>query len=461
MGGWGGKPEKRGAAKTRDAGILCTEREGARGLTSETLMTRRIGTEHEKLGYDVATERRMEYPVVEHVLRSLVDRHGWEPNDEGENIIGCSKGGQSVSLEPGGQFELSGAPLENLRQTEAEVRWHIETVTALAEERGHKFLGIGFDPQWSVAEVPMMPKGRYKIMRAYMPSKGTRGLDMMFRTCTIQVNLDFEDERDMVRKFRTSLALQPIATAMFANSAFVDGRDTGYQSMRSDVWKDTDDDRTGMLAWVFEDDFGFEKYCDYVMDVPMYFVYRNGTYVDVSGESWHDFMEGKLPQLPGDTPTIDDWEQHLTTVFPEVRLKRYMEMRGADGGSFEAIMALPALWVGLLYSSKSLDAAEKLTSDWTQAERDALRNDVTKDGLSTKFRDGTANDIAKEMVRLAADGLKERGLGEEVYLKYLQTVVERGSSNAARMSELNASEWKDDLSKVYEYATFPDVLPTF
>jgi len=420
---------------------------------------RRIGTEHEKFGYDAATERRMDYGVVEHVLSSLVERYGWKPIMEGENIIGCTLNKQSVTLEPGGQFELSGAPLETLKETEEEVRWHIETCVKLAAEKGHKFAGVGFDPRWSVDETPMMPKGRYKIMRAYMPKKGTRGLDMMFRTCTIQVNLDFESEEDMIRKFRTSLALQPVATAMFANSAFKDGADTGYQSMRSDVWKDTDDDRTGTLGWVFDDDFGFKKYCDYVMDVPMYFVYRNGTYVDVSGESWHDFMEGKLPQLPGDRPTIDDWEQHLTTVFPEVRLKKYMEMRGADGGSFEAILALPALWVGLLYSEKSLAAAEKLVSDWTQAERDGLRNDVTKDGLSTKFRDGTVNDIAKEMVRLAIEGLKERGQGEEVYMQYLTDIVNKGQSNAAQMSALNATEWKGDISKVYEYTTFPDVLP--
>ena len=401
----------------------------------------------------------MDYPVVRHVLSSLVERHGWTPINEADNIIGCTKDKQSVTLEPGGQFELSGAPLENLTQTDKEVRWHIETVNALAREKGHRFLGIGFDPKWSVAEGPMMPKGRYKIMRAYMPKKGTRGHDMMFRTCTIQVNLDFESEQDMVRKFRTSLALQPLATAMFANSAFVDGADTGYQSMRSDVWRDTDDDRTGTLAWVFDDDFGFEKYCDYVMNVPMYFVYRNGTYVDVSGESWLDFMEGKLPQLPGDKPTIDDWEQHLTTVFPEVRLKKYMEMRGADGGSYEAIMALPALWVGLLYSDKALDAAEAMVSDWTQVERDALRVDVTKDGLSAKFRGGTANDIAKKMVELSVQGLQERGLGEEVYLRYLQDIVDDGKSVAARMSEMNAREWNGDLEKVYEYATFPDTLP--
>jgi glutamate--cysteine ligase len=284
-------------------------------------------------------------------------------------------------------------------------------------------------------------------------------LDMMFRTCTIQVNLDFESEIDMIRKFRTSLALQPLATALFANSAFVDGVDTGYQSMRSDVWRDTDNDRTGTLAWVFEDDFGFEKYADYVMNVPMYFVYRNGTYVDVSGESWHDFMAGKLPQLPGDKPTIDDWEQHLTTVFPEVRLKKYMEMRGADGGSYEAIIALPAFWVGLLYSDTALTAAEKLVSDWTQAERDALRVGVTKDGLSAKFRDGTALDIAKQVVDLSVVGLKERGLGEEVYVNYLLNIVRDGKSEAKRVSELNATQWKGDLDKLYEYATIPAVLP--
>ena len=421
----------------------------------------RIGTEHEKLGFDAATLRRMDYPVVRHVLTSLVDRYGWAPIYEGENIIGCTKDKQSVTLEPGGQFELSGAPLENLRQTDEEIRWHIETVTALAKEKGHQFMGIGFDPQWSVAETPMMPKGRYKIMRAYMPKKGTRGLDMMFRTCTIQVNLDFEDERDMIRKFRTSLALQPLATALFANSGIVDGEDTGYESMRSDVWRDTDDDRTGTLSWVFDDDFGFEKYCDYVMNVPMYFVYRNGTYVDVSGESWLDFMEGKLPQLPGDTPCLADWEQHLTTVFPEVRLKRYLEMRGADGGSFEAIMALPALWVGLLYSEKALTAAEKLVSDWSKEERETLRVAVTKDGLSAKFRNGTARDIARDMIRLAVDGLKERGLGEEVYLEYLQQMVDGGATASSRTRALFTNEWKGDLAKVYEYASYPDILPKF
>ena len=378
---------------------------------------------------------------------------------EKENIIGCTANKQSVTLEPGGQFELSGAPLETLHETRDEVKWHLEATSALALEKNHKFLGLGFDPKWAVNDVPMMPKGRYKIMRAYMPKKGTRGLDMMFRTCTIQVNLDFESEIDMIRKFRTSLALQPLATALFANSAFVDGVDTGYQSMRSDVWRDTDNDRTGTLAWVFEDDFGFEKYADYVMNVPMYFVYRNGTYVDVSGESWHDFMAGKLPQLPGDKPTMDDWEQHLTTVFPEVRLKKYMEMRGADGGSYEAILALPAFWVGLLYSDTALTAAEKLVSDWTQSERDALRVGVTKDGLSAKFRDGTALDIAKQVVDLSVVGLKERGLGEEVYMNYLLNIVRDGKSEAKRVSELNATQWKGDLDKLYEYATIPAVLP--
>lgn len=403
----------------------------------------------------------MDYEVIRHVLSSLVDRHGWKPINEGENIIGCSKDKQSVTLEPGGQFELSGAPLENLRQTEEEIRWHIETVNALAKEKGHGFIGIGHDPMWSVEETPMMPKGRYKIMRAYMPKKGTRGLDMMFRTCTIQVNLDFEDERDMIRKFRTSLALQPLATALFANSAFVEGKDTGYESMRSDVWRDTDDDRTGCLSWVFDDDFGFEKYCDYVMNVPMYFVYRQGRYVDVSGESWLAFMDGKLPQLPGERPNLSDWEQHLTTVFPEVRLKRYLEMRGADGGSFEAIMALPALWVGLLYSEKALDAAEKMVSDWTKEERETLRIAVTKDGLNAKFRNGTALDLAKEMLEIAEAGMKERGLGEEVYLAYLRDIVDSGMSAASRARALHQGEWKGDISKIYEYAAYPDVLPSF
>ena len=373
---------------------------------------------------------------------------------EKECIIGAVKDGQSVTLEPGGQFELSGAPLANLHQTCSEVHSHLYQVKTVCKELGVAFLGLGFQPKWSVEETPVMPKGRYRVMKAYMPTVGTRGLDMMFRTCTIQVNLDFSDERDMVRKFRTSLALQPVATALFANSPFCDGKPSGKKSLRSAVWEDTDPDRTGTLAWVFEDGFGFERYAEYVLDVPMYFVYRDGTYHDVTGESFRDFMEGRLPQFPGEFPTLDDWEQHLTTCFPEVRLKRYMEMRGADGGPWGSICALPALWVGLLYDRKALDDAEALVSDWTSEEREYLRTAVTQDALQTPFRDGTVQDVAIEMVRIAKEGLTRRGCNEENFVDGLAEMARTGKTGADIMLDDYVNKWGMNVDKIYDAMTF-------
>ena len=371
---------------------------------------------------------------------------------EGPNIIGAKLDGQSVTLEPGGQFELSGAPLENLHMTCAEVHSHLYQVKKVAQELGVGFLGMGFQPKWSVAETPVMPKGRYKIMKEYMPKRGTRGLDMMFRTCTIQVNLDFSDEEDMIRKFRTSLALQPVATALFANSPFCDGKPSGQKSLRSNVWTDTDPDRTGTLAWVYEDGFGFERYTKYVLDVPMYFVYRDGVYHDVTGKSFRDFMEGKLPGWEGEYPTLDDWEQHLTTCFPEVRLKRYMEMRGADGGPWSQICALPAMWVGLLYDEQALSDAEALVADWTSEEREYLRVAVTKDGLQTKFRDGTVQDIAIEMVKIAKEGLARRKRNEENFVDGLMEIATSGMTNADRLLEAYENEWNGDIDNIYKSA---------
>ena len=283
----------------------------------------RIGTEHEKLGYDLSTKRRLSYEQIKSILEGLEERYGWERIVENGNIIGVKQSGQSVTLEPGGQFELSGATLESIHQTCAEVNSHLYQVKSISEEIGVGFLGTGFDPKWKYEDVPMMPKERYNIMKEYMPTRGTLGRDMMFRSCTIQVNLDFESEQDMIEKFRIGIALQPVATALFANSPFKEGKPTGFTSWRSHVWTDTDPDRCGTLPFVFDDDFGFEKYVDYVLDVPMYFVYRDGKYINVAGQSFRDFMEGKLPGLEGEFPTMDDWESHLTTVFPEVRLKRF------------------------------------------------------------------------------------------------------------------------------------------
>ena len=416
---------------------------------------RRIGTEHEKFGFDLKTLKPIEYDAhVAKLLNALVDRFDWEPIMEKEFIIGAKKDGQSVTLEPGGQFELSGAPLANLHQTCAEVHSHLYQVKTVCKELGVAFLGVGFQPKWSVEQTPVMPKGRYRVMKAYMPTVGTRGLDMMFRTCTIQVNLDFSDERDMIRKFRTSLALQPVATALFANSPFCDGKPSGFKSLRSRVWEDTDAARTGTLAWVFEDDFGFEKYAEYILDVPMYFVYRDGEYHDVTGQSFRDFMAGTLPGFEGQTPTLDDWEQHLTTAFPEVRLKRYMEMRGGDGGPWGNICALPALWVGLLYDSKALDDAEALVSDWTPEEREYLRTAVTKDALQTPFRDGTVQDVAIEMVRIAKEGLTRRGANEENFVDGLMDMATSGVTRADEMLDKYVNKWGMNIDKVYDDYVF-------
>ena len=416
---------------------------------------RRIGTEHEKFGFQLDTLKPIEYEAhVQKLLQALVDRFDWEPIMEAGNIIGAKQNGQSVTLEPGGQFELSGAPLSNLHQTCAEVHSHLYQVKTVSRELGVGFLGLGFQPKWSVEDTPVMPKGRYKIMKQYMPTRGTRGLDMMFRTCTIQVNLDFADEKDMIRKFRTSLALQPVATALFANSPFCDGKPSGQKSLRSKVWEDTDPDRTGTLSWVFEDGFGFDRYAEYVLDVPMYFVYRDGVYHDVTGESFRDFMEGKLPQFPGEYPTLDDWEQHLTTCFPEVRLKRYMEMRGADGGPWGNICALPALWVGLLYDEQALADAAALVADWTSEEREFLRSAVTKEGLQTPFRDGTVQDVAIEMVRISKEGLTRRGANEENFVDELMEMAVSGRSSADALLDDYVNKWGMDIDRIYKQLSF-------
>jgi glutamate--cysteine ligase len=374
--------------------------------------------------------------------------------------IALRKDGASITLEPGGQFELSGDTLENLHQTCREVHQHLAQVKEVAAEMGAGFLGIGFNPKWRREDVEWMPKGRYGIMRAYMPTRGDHGIDMMIRTCTIQVNLDFETEADMVEKFRIGLALQPIVTALFANSPFVEGKPSGYLSYRSFVWTDTDPDRCGILPFVFEDGFGFERYADYMLDVPMYFVYRDGRYIDASGQSFRDFMAGRLPALPGEVPTMDDWVDHLTTVFPEVRLKRFLEMRGADGGPWRRICALPAFWVGLLYDSEAQSRAASLVADFTAAEHDYLRTEVPKTALKTEFRGGPLKNLAEEVVTIARDGLRRRGRAEEGgpadevhHLDTLVEILERGESPAEIKLANYHGRWKGDVDPIYrEYA---------
>lgn len=417
----------------------------------------RIGTEHEKFGFLKTEMAPLPYEGergVRAVLEGL-QKFGWAPVKEGETLVGLTQDGASISLEPGGQFELSGAPLENLHQTCDEVHTHLAQVEEVCKDLDVGFLGLGASPLWPLKDTPIMPKGRYGIMRRYMAEKGNLGHDMMFRTCTIQTNLDFESEADMALKFRVALALQPVATALFANSPFLDGKPNGYLSYRSHVWTDTDPDRTGMLPFVFDEGFGFERYTDYALDVPMYFVYRNGDYIDVAGQSFRAFMDGKLPGLPGETPTLSDWADHLTTIFPEARIKKFLEMRGADGGPWNRICALPALWVGVTYHKPSLDAAWDMVKDWTAEEREQLRRDAAKYGLKAEIRGQSLQDIAREVLLLSRAGLVARGRAdkspdESLFLDSLDDIVATGQTPAERMLHAYETRWDRDLSHIFK-----------
>ena len=423
----------------------------------------RIGTEHEKFVYRVADQRAPSYDEpggIRDLLQGLTE-FGWRPVVENGNVIALSGPDGTISLEPAGQLELSGAALQNLHQTCSEAARHLEQCKTVGERLGLGFLGTGMWPDKRRDELPVMPKGRYAIMLNYMPKVGSLGLDMMLRTCTIQVNLDYASEADMVKKFRVGLALQPVATALFANSPFTEGRPNGYKSFRSHIWEDTDPDRTGMLPFVFEDGFGYERYCDYALDVPMYFVFRDGKYIDVAGESFRAFIDGRLPQLPGEKPRLADWTDHLSTAFPEVRLKSFLEMRGADGGRWSRICALPALWVGLLYDNEALEEAWQQVRDWTIEEREKLRHDVPKLALDAITPDGEPmRDFATRILDIAADGLTRRarlnsaGDNEGGFLDPLRDVLATGMTPADRLLARFNGEWNGDLSHIYEEFSF-------
>ena len=417
----------------------------------------RIGTEHEKFGFRLDDLRAPEFDGergIEALLKGLV-RFGWTPYEEHGRVIALTRGLASVTLEPAGQLELSGAPVETIHDTCKEVGGHLREVREVADELRLGFLGMGFQPKWRRDEMPWMPKDRYRIMRAYMPKVGGLGLDMMTRTCTVQVNLDYASEADMVKKFRVSLALQPIATALFADSPFTEGRPNGYLSYRSHIWTDTDADRTGMLDFVFEDGFGYERYVDYLLDVPMYFSHRGGEYIDASGQSFRRFMEGGLDALPGALPTLRDWNDHMTTAFPEVRLKKYLEMRGADSGPWNRICALPAFWVGLLYDDAALDAAWELVADFTMEERHALRDGVPRHALKLPFRGGSVLDLAREALKIAHAGLRRRaradacGVDESGFIEALLEIADAGQTPAERKLELFHGEWNGSVDPVF------------
>ncbi len=423
-----------------------------------------IGTEHEKFGYCLKSHKPLPYDgacSIRTMLEGLRDRFGWAPVEEGGNIIGLTKDGANVSLEPGGQLELSGAPLKTIHGTCDEVNEHLREVKSVGDECGMGFIGLGAAPEWTHDDMPLMPKGRYRLMDGYMQKVGTHGRQMMRRTCTVQVNLDWSSEADMVQKFRVALALQPVATALFANSPFFEGKPNGWQSWRARIWRDLDSARTGMLPFVFEDGMGFERYVDYVLDVPMYFVYRDGKYIDALGMSFRDFLDGNLPALPGEKPTLSDWADHLTTVFPEARIKKFMEMRGADGGPWRRICALPAFWVGLMYDQTALDSSWDLVKDWTVEERAALHHDAAKFGLKAEFRGRTMRDLARDVLEISRSGLVGRarpGAGgliadETHFLNALHESVETGQTPSDELLARYHGEWGGDLSRIYaEYS---------
>ena len=428
----------------------------------------RIGTEHEKLVYATGDHHAPSYAEpggIRDLLLALED-YGWEPVEEigpdgSTNVIALAGADGNVSLEPAGQLELSGAPLETLHQTCAETGRHLDQVKAIGAKTGTGFLGLGMWPDKRRDELPIMPKGRYAIMLRHMPRVGSLGLDMMLRTCTIQTNLDYSSEADMVQKFRTSLALQPLATALFANSPFTEGKPNGFLSYRSHIWSDTDPHRTGMLPFVFEDGFGYERYAEYMLDVPMYFVYRDGRYIDAAGLSFRDFLKGELSVLPGELPSASDWVDHLSTAFPEVRLKSFLEMRGADGGPWNKICALPAFWVGLLYDQTALDAAWDLVKGWDMEGRELLRSSVPKLGLDAPLPGGgTLKDVAAEVLAISRAGLNARdrrnsmGDTEAGFLNPLDAIVSSGKVPAQRLLDKYHGEWGGDLSRIYAEESF-------
>jgi glutamate--cysteine ligase len=438
---------------TDKAQLIAFHASGARPKSEWT-----IGTEHEKFGFRLDDLRPPTFDGpqgIEALLKGMT-RFGWQTVEENGHVIALLRDGASVTLEPAGQFELSGAMLENVHQTCKETNQHLAEVKTVGDELGIGFLGMGFQPKWARGEMPWMPKGRYKIMRNYMPKVGTLGLDMMTRTCTVQTNLDFESEADMVKKFRVSLALQPIATALFADSPFTEGKPNGYLSYRSHIWTDTDAGRTGMLDFVFEDGFGFERYVDYLLDVPMYFAYRDKKYIDCAGLSFRDFLNGKLAPLPGELPTLADWSDHMTTAFPEVRLKKYLEMRGADGGPWRRLCALPAFWVGLLYDNEALDAAWDLVKDFSMSERNQLRDGVPKQALKLPFRGQTVRELAIEALKISALGLKNRrrlnkhGDDEALFLHPLMEIALANETPAERKLALYHGVWNGDVGAVFK-----------
>ena len=425
----------------------------------------RIGTEHEKFGYCKKSLQPLPYKgsrSILSVLKGLRDRYNWQVLLEGGQLIGLQKGGANISLEPGGQLELSGTTLSTIHETCDEVNTHLREVKSIADELNVGFIGIGAAPSWKHEQMHMMPKGRYKLMTDYMDKVGTMGKSMMYRTACVQVNLDFSSESDMVQKLRVALALQPISVALFANSPFFEGKITGHKSWRSRVWRDLDPDRTGMLPFVFDKGFGFEAWTEYALDVPMYFVYRNGRYIDALGQSFRDFLKGQLPALPGEKPTLSDWADHLTTLFPEARIKKFIEMRGADGGPWRRLCALPAFWVGICYEQSALDAAWDIARKWDVDTREAWRVAASIDGFEAVVKGQKMLDLAKELVEISESGLKKRAMSsshgllpdETHFLDVLKDSLEIGKTPADELLDLYYGPWAQNSENVFKHFSY-------
>ncbi|XP_019088298.1 PREDICTED: glutamate--cysteine ligase, chloroplastic isoform X3 [Camelina sativa] len=409
----------------------------------------RIGTEHEKFGFEIKTLRPIEFEQITALLNGIAERYDWDKVMENERIIGLKQGIKSISLEYGGQLELSGAPLETLHQICDELNSHLHQVKNVAEEMEIGFLGLGYEPKCSLEDIPVVPKQRFYFVADHLARSSLSGPDVFFRTCTVQVNLDYSSEADMIRKFRASLALQPVVTAMFANSPFSNGKPNGFLSVRSHIYIDSDKSRTGMLPFVFDDSFGFERYVEYALDLPMLFLIRNKIYLNSGGMTFREFLSGKNSHLSNEQPTIDDWETHIGTIWPEVRLKRYLEMRGADGGPLGMLYALPAFWVGLLYDEDSLQTTLNMIDDWTLEELEMLRTQVPITGLKTMFRDKPLKHVAEDVLKLAKDGLERRGYNETGYLDAVAEVVRTGVTPAEKLLELYNGEWGQNIDHVF------------
>ena len=420
----------------------------------------RIGTEHEKFVYKLNSLKPVSYNEpsgIKNILKSLV-RFGWVEVSESGNIIALRKDNQSITLEPGGQLELSGAPLENIHQTCSEVNEHLKQVKIIGNELNIGFLGVGARLEGKLSSDLWMPKPRYKIMKDYMPLVGNLGLEMMADTCTVQANLDYSSEQDMRRKLKTSFILQPIVTALFASSPIEKMKPSKYITRRAAIWFDVDKDRCGTPKFIFDENLSFESWVDYALKVPMYFIKRNGQYINCAGASFEKFMLGKLEQLSNEKPTILDWEDHLSTIFTEIRLKQYIEFRGADAGPWKSLCALPALWVGLLYDSESLNEAESLAKSWSFDMYKKAYEEVPVKGLDLIINKRSINDHAKDLIAISKRGLKKRnfldgtGNDESGYLNQLEEITHTGNSQAKKM----LSMWNNNepLKSIYDHYSY-------